>query len=615
MIVSNKEFHALVVNIYEAAAEPDKWPQLAAAIAESVERSAYKDLENQPDKLYGNISSPHQSSQLASLQKTLHQISPLTLPSDQEVVDYSQPEFDAILLRYFQSAIGIAQKLNAQEAYRQVMSSVLDQLPIALMIITREGEILESNVLATEMQHSESLLAVREGKVDIRDSDSRANLFRAIRNVAAGVSESSSEVLMLGSQSHPLDKLMVLLSAIQGANDEGGAQNIALFLSSPRNQPVSIPLSIAKYYGLTRKESEVASYLVRGFSVKEIADEIFVSEHTVRSHLKALLTKTETQRQTELVRMLLVGPTPLFDEVTRFASDKERFNTQGLKKFLVDKERVIAYREYGPADGPPLLYLHCVIGSGNELEMMLSEAEMQELGFRIIAPDRPGYGKSSMSKSISFEAFAHDLNRLLDHLGIRSVSILGFSMGALYGCALGVYYPGRVNKIVAVSAGLASTEKEEFDQMNSLWRMSNLMARDIPKAYRIIANLMFIAIRKNPEKVYELIATDTVGREAELFANECFKQRYCQYLEYSLQQGLYALCREVEQLMRELNFDPSEIAAPVVLWHGSSDMHVPISVARRFEQRLLNVEFRVEHGASHFFIFYKLREILELEFK
>lgn len=43
--------------------------------------------------------------------------------------------------------------------------------------------------------------------------------------------------------------------------------------------------------GLTARESEVAALLGQGLSNREIADALFISEHTVKSHLKAIFQK------------------------------------------------------------------------------------------------------------------------------------------------------------------------------------------------------------------------------------------------------------------------------------------------------------------------------------
>ncbi len=57
-------------------------------------------------------------------------------------------------------------------------------------------------------------------------------------------------------------------------------------------------------FGLTLRESEVAALLADGLSNKEIALALWISEHTVKTHLKAIFLKTAvTSRAQAMVRI------------------------------------------------------------------------------------------------------------------------------------------------------------------------------------------------------------------------------------------------------------------------------------------------------------------------
>ena len=55
-------------------------------------------------------------------------------------------------------------------------------------------------------------------------------------------------------------------------------------------------------YNLTERETEVLTMLVQGKSTSDIATELYVSEHTVRTHISNLLAKTNTKNRVELIR-------------------------------------------------------------------------------------------------------------------------------------------------------------------------------------------------------------------------------------------------------------------------------------------------------------------------
>lgn len=63
-------------------------------------------------------------------------------------------------------------------------------------------------------------------------------------------------------------------------------------------------------YGLTRREAEVCSYLVRGRSARHIAEELVISENTVWTHAKSVYAKTEVSGKDGLI--------DLFESEARF---------------------------------------------------------------------------------------------------------------------------------------------------------------------------------------------------------------------------------------------------------------------------------------------------------
>lgn len=77
-----------------------------------------------------------------------------------------------------------------------------------------------------------------------------------------------------------------------------------------RSRPAEIlPLAVAAY-GLTAREREVLGQLSCGRATAEIAAELFITEHTVRDHIKSILTKTGTTSRGELISLLFREETP-----------------------------------------------------------------------------------------------------------------------------------------------------------------------------------------------------------------------------------------------------------------------------------------------------------------
>jgi pimeloyl-ACP methyl ester carboxylesterase len=72
-------------------------------------------------------------------------------------------------------------------------------------------------------------------------------------------------------------------------------------------------------------------------------------------------------------------------------------------------------------------------------------------GFRVVAPDQIGFGKSSKADlHYSFHQLADNTKKLLDHLGIEKAAIVGHSMGGMLATRFALMYPGTTTKLVLV---------------------------------------------------------------------------------------------------------------------------------------------------------------------
>ena len=70
-------------------------------------------------------------------------------------------------------------------------------------------------------------------------------------------------------------------------------------------------------------------------------------------------------------------------------------------------------------------------------------------GYRVIAPDQIGWGKSSKPDiHYSFQLLAANTAALLDHLGVQQVAVLGHSTGGMTAARFTLMYPDRVTHLV-----------------------------------------------------------------------------------------------------------------------------------------------------------------------
>jgi len=68
-------------------------------------------------------------------------------------------------------------------------------------------------------------------------------------------------------------------------------------------QPFSLNEGRVKDLGITKRELEILELIAQGLSNREIADKLFVSENTVKTHSSRLFDKLSARRRTQAVQI------------------------------------------------------------------------------------------------------------------------------------------------------------------------------------------------------------------------------------------------------------------------------------------------------------------------
>ncbi len=111
---------------------------------------------------------------------------------------------------------------------------------------------------------------------------------------------------------------------------------------------------------------------------------------------------------------------------------------------------VLRYHEAGPTDGPPLLLLHGsgpgVTGWRNFRGVLGTFAEF----FRCLVLEFPGFGVSDDFGGHPMITALDAVVRFVDALGMKSVDIVGNSMGGGVGINYAIAHPDRVRRLVTI---------------------------------------------------------------------------------------------------------------------------------------------------------------------
>jgi DNA-binding CsgD family transcriptional regulator len=200
---------------------------------------------------------------------------------------------------------------DAAPAPRDVLAALtfgLDLVQHGAMLVAAEGRPRLANRTALAiLQKKDGLWLAQTGLVADRASDTRLLqklLQDAIKTPELGESD-ESPITLQRRTAH--NALIVRVAPGPGLDCWPGTENRTALLKL-YDQDLGLEVDagdLCRLYGLTRGEAALAVRLVRGKSIEEAADELFISPHTARTHLKRIFMKTDTHRQTELVVRIL----------------------------------------------------------------------------------------------------------------------------------------------------------------------------------------------------------------------------------------------------------------------------------------------------------------------
>ena len=129
----------------------------------------------------------------------------------------------------------------------------------------------------------------------------------------------------------------------------------------------------------------------------------------------------------------------------------------------------IHYVSYG--HGPAVLLLHG--GLSHRLSWFAQIPWLVESGRQVVLIDSRGHGDSGLGKAeLTYRLLAEDAVAVLDTLHIQQTDVIGWSDGGNTALMLGLYWPDRIRRLVAISAnfnpsGLTPTAQKESSGKSS----------------------------------------------------------------------------------------------------------------------------------------------------
>ncbi|MEM8986131.1 MAG: response regulator [Pseudomonadota bacterium] len=228
---------------------------------------------------------------------------------------YTKPCDIDLLAGGIEAAIAAAddsatQNTSSNDLVTKIGVAALNRLALGVVVVDEKGRVAFTNTSAAAMLAEGDGLVLSSTQIcRTSATDETKRLMDAVRQAASPLSDPACDTFALSVSRPSLRRPLSVFATPLDASGEGGAQKlVALFISDPETRPVPSEEQIARLYALTKSEAAIARALALGLRVEEAAATASVTVSTARTYLKQIFSKTETSRQSELLKLIIASP-------------------------------------------------------------------------------------------------------------------------------------------------------------------------------------------------------------------------------------------------------------------------------------------------------------------
>ena len=246
-----------------------------------------------------------------------------------------------------------------------------------------------------------------------------------------------------------------------------------------------------------------------------------------------------------------------------------------------ESSQLLYFTEHG--SGPPLPFVHGLMVTGEMFDPVIDHLTTRH---RVIVPDLRGHGHGRhLPPPYTAGQLATDLTRLLDHLGIGSTAVLGYSQGGAIAQQLVLDHPRRCDHLLlfCTYAFNMATPREKVEG-------------------HLLPVLVHLLGMQRMAKLVVSRGTKQLSNERAAWLAGLMADQDCTLMVYAWR--------------ATMAFDSrprlGEITRPTLIVAGSNDQAVPIHHAKMLHDGITGSQLVIVNGADHALIWTHTDEFLRV---
>lgn len=197
----------------------------------------------------------------------------------------------------------VAARLERERAH--TMTATLDRLGLAAAVIDTASRVIAVNTAFEALP--DMLIPTAFGGVALRDRVKDARFRDALARAGRGADGPAISIPVAADDAHP-PMILHLLPICGQAQDIFISGHVLLVAVPVGRRGAPAPELLRGLFDLTAAEARLTHELMTGARLPGIAARTGLSVHTLRVQLRAVMAKTGTHRQAELMRLLAIAP-------------------------------------------------------------------------------------------------------------------------------------------------------------------------------------------------------------------------------------------------------------------------------------------------------------------
>jgi pimeloyl-ACP methyl ester carboxylesterase len=267
----------------------------------------------------------------------------------------------------------------------------------------------------------------------------------------------------------------------------------------------------------------------------------------------------------------------------------------------LDGGRELAFTELGDPSGTPVFGFHGTPGSYRLFTAL--DPDARRLGLRLIAPDRPGYGRSDYVPDRRLLDWPRDVAAIADYLGIAKFGVFGVSGGGPHAAVCAHQLAPRLLG-AAIVCGIAETLTDEDARgMMPVNRWITRLARRSQWLVWPLFAVMTFAMRFFGEAVVRSMRKQLPPPDLRVIEQPDVRAAFLEEGRRMPRTAARATAQDFALFTRPWGFRLEDIPVPVDVFCGELDVNVPVAHGRVQADRIPNAKLHYFAEEAHLLIF------------